>query len=442
MFIKYSTIFRRNVILSLMGFLPVILSLLHGQALSRSDMNSLVSESFVTPEVKHLSSNPDLDDYVRFALQHNPTVQATYAKWEAAIEKIVVAKSLPDPRLDFGYFLEHVETKVGPQEYKIGLKQMIPWFGKLRLQGDIQALHAEAYFQQLQSAINDLYYKIRTVTYEVYYLDKSVDITRQNINLVQNWEVVVGNKYKTAMVGHPDLIKTQIERIKLQDDLLTLADKYGPLVETMRALLNIDTLSTVYSLDTLTFSAPQFSRQELQQIMLNNNPDFRGLNLTHQASSLSVKRAKLNYYPDLGIGIDYIETGSSPKDPLIGMISLSFPLWFKKQKADISAARYIHRSIEEKVLEAENRLQVDFAKIWFELEDAQRKMVLYTDNLIPKSLESLRASEKAYIADKADFLNLIDAQRLYLKFLLEYERSLVRYVTAYAKLENLTGRKL
>ena len=164
--------------------------------------------------------------------------------------------------------------------------------------------------------------------------------------------------------------------------------------------------------------------------------------MTHQASSLSVKRAKLNYYPDLGIGIDYIETGSSPKDPLVGMISLSFPLWFQKQKADISAARYIQRSIEERVLEAKNRLQADFAKIWFELEDAQRKMVLYTDNLIPKSLESLRASEKAYIADKADFLNLIDAQRLYLKFLLEYERSLVRYVTAYAKLENLTGRKL
>ena len=442
MCIKYSTIFRRNVLLLMIGFLPVILSLLHGQALSRSDMNSLVSESFVTPKVKHLPSDPDLDDYVRFALQHNPTVQAAYAKWEAAIEKIVVAKSLPDPRLDFGYFFEHVETKEGPQEYKIGLKQMIPWFGKLRLQGDIQALHAEAYFQLLQSAINDLCYKIRTVTYEVYYLDKSVDITRQNINLVQNWEVVVGNKYKTALVGHPDLIKTQIERIKLQDDLLTLEDKYDPLMETMRALLNIDTLSTLYSLDTLTFSPPQFSRQELHQIMLNNNPDFKGLNMTHQASSLSVKRAKLNYYPDLGIGIDYIETGSSPKDPLVGMISLSFPLWFQKQKADISAARYIRRSIEERVLEAKNRLQVDFEKVWFELEDAQRKMVLYTDNLIPKSLESLRASEKAYIADKADFLNLIDAQRLYLKFLLEYERSLVRYVTAYAKLENLTGRKL
>ncbi|MCK5331724.1 MAG: TolC family protein, partial [Candidatus Marinimicrobia bacterium] len=72
----------------------------------------------------------------------------------------------------------------------------------------------------------------------------------------------------------------------------------------------------------------------------------------------------------------------------------------------------------------------------------QRKINLYSQRLIPKSIESLRATEAAYISEKLDFLNLVDAQRRYLQFLLESERSLVQYQKAYARLEYLAGREL
>jgi len=442
MLIKYLKIVTQFIVLVSISSGYLFQNQVHGQELSRTEMNDLVAETFKITKKEKLSVSPDIEDYFQFALQNNPNIKAAYAKWQGAIEKIVIAKSLPDPRLSFGYFLESIETKVGPQEYKIGLNQMIPWFGKLRLQGDIQALKADAEYQQLQSIINNLYYHVESVVYEAYYLDQSINITEQNINLVQNWEVVVRNKYKTATVSHPALIKTQIERIKLQDDLRTLEDKYKPLIERLRALLNKDTLTAIYTPDTLEFISLEFPREEMERIVMENNPGLLKLSLNQEASNLFIKRAKLDYYPNLGVGIDYIGTGLTSKDPLVGMVSLSFPLWFKKQKAGVDAARYGQRQVEEQVWEKKNQLRVDLETIWFELEDAQRKMELYEQNLIPKSLEALRASEKAYIADKADFINLIDAQRLYLKFLLEHERSLVRYTTAYAKLENIAGRQL
>lgn len=424
------------------------------QSIAIEETNKLVAEGFeFDGKAYQLPENPTLEDYERFALQNNPAIKAVYARWQAAIDKIRVVKGLPDPKISFGYFLENIETAVGPQQFKIGLSQMIPWFGKLKLQGDIQALKADAEFQQVQSVINDILYRLKVTFYDYYYLNRSIDITRQNIDLVKNWEWVVLNRYKTATAGHMDLIKTQIESIKLQDDLQTLEAKQRPLVETFQALLNLEILSTIHIPDTMKYSPLAFSQSEVENLILQYNPGLKRQNILEEIGDFSIRRAKLNYLPDFGLGVDYIGTGAkrntlgkpvpeSGKDPLVIMGSLSFPLWWNKQGAQVKAAKYLKRQAEEQVTDKENWLKSELEGVWFELDDARRKLSLYQERLIPKSLESLRASEKAYISDKSDFLTLIDAQRRYLQFLLEYERSLVRYQKAYAKFEKLVGRKL
>jgi hypothetical protein len=89
-----------------------------------------------------------------------------------------------------------------------------------------------------------------------------------------------------------------------------------------------------------------------------------------------------------------------------------------------------------------NELLVKLESLFFELEDASRKVNLYKDFLIPKSFESLKASEKAYISNTADFLNLVDAQRRTLDFQLASEYQLVRYQKTLASMEALAGRSL
>ena len=38
--------------------------------------------------------------------------------------------ALPDPRLTYRYFVEEVETRVGPQRQAVGLSQTVPWPGR------------------------------------------------------------------------------------------------------------------------------------------------------------------------------------------------------------------------------------------------------------------------------------------------------------------------
>lgn len=426
---------------------------IRAQVLTKNERSSLTERGYGIQTTDELPENPSLVDYEKAMLTGNPAVRAVYGEWQAEVKKITMVRGLPDPKINFGIFIQNIETAVGPQEYKIGIMQMIPWLGKLVVQGSIQTMKAEAAYQKLQGEIDGQLLKLRNLYYDAYYLDRAIDITRQNLDLVKNWEQVILTKYRTAMAQHANLVKTQIETIKLQDDLETLQAKQKPLVAAFGALLNRLDIDRIHVPDSLEYRPVAYSKEELISIVLENNPGLKRMHSMEQAAGKAVTRAKLNFVPDFSVGIDKIFTGDkwnaagqpvpeSGKDPLVVMGSVSIPLWFYKQSAGVGAAKHQERKVGSLVENKVNVLQAELESVWFALDDAARKIALYRDMLIPKSLESLRASEKAYTSGSIDFLNIIDGQRRYLQFQLASEHALVRYHKTLAKLEALAGRAL
>ena len=170
-------------------------------------------------------SNEILEDYIHAGLENNPSLKQAFKQWKSAEAKVGFAKGLPNPTISFGYFLESVETAAGPQETKIGIMQKIPWFGKRKANGDAQMASAEMAFSKLEKKRLAVTHEIRNIWYDYYYLTRITDLTNQNFELIQNWDSVIRSKYVTSRTGHPDLIKTQIELIQLEDDLLSRKNK-------------------------------------------------------------------------------------------------------------------------------------------------------------------------------------------------------------------------
>ena len=92
-----------------------------------------------------------LDDYLYQAAMNNSGLRTAFESWRAAMEQIPQAAALDDPRFTYGYFLQEVETRVGPQKHRLGLTQMFPWFGKLDVRTDAAAAKAEAARSPLRS---------------------------------------------------------------------------------------------------------------------------------------------------------------------------------------------------------------------------------------------------------------------------------------------------
>jgi cobalt-zinc-cadmium efflux system outer membrane protein len=392
-----------------------------------------------------------LSDYLNTALRSNPAIESAWYNWQQELKQVSAVRGLPDPTIQFGYFLERIETAVGPQEWKLGVMQMIPWPGKLMIQGKIQNGKALSAYHRLQAVTADVLSQVQTVYLDAYYLEKSIEITQKHLNLVKQWEEVILTKYRSASARHADLIKTQIEAIQLEDDLGTLVSGRAPLAGKFRSLLNSDTVRIQFP-DSLDGPATLLDREEIHQLVLNNNPALEAKRSMEKVSEQSVTRAKLNWLPDFSLGLDYISTGDrqmngqpvpeSGKDPVVLMGSLSLPLWGFKQSGQVRSARNMALQSETEVENTANTLEAMFETTWASYSDAIRKWHLVSGQLIPKSLESLRATEKAYIGNQTEFLSLVDSQRRHLQFMLSAEKAKIDVYKAIVQLQNLAGRSL
>src|SRR5699024_3546625 len=101
-------------------------------------------------------ANTQLDRYLQEAAQNNPELKARFQEYLAALQQAPQVNTLPDPELSFGYFINPIETRLGPQQARLGLTQMFPWFGTLGARGDAAAQMAKAKFEVFQETRNNL----------------------------------------------------------------------------------------------------------------------------------------------------------------------------------------------------------------------------------------------------------------------------------------------
>ncbi len=391
-----------------------------------------------------------LGDYLRFASLNNAELKAKFEQWKVALEQVPQAKALDDPKFTYSYFIEEVETRVGPQRQKFGIMQVFPWFGKIEARTDVAAAQAKAAHKKYEATKLKLFQQVKDAFYEYTYLKKATDIAEENLELLKHFEEVARIKYETATATHPDIIRAQVELAKLEDILKSLRELRQPTITRLNAILNRSPTSQLPWPQEAQISKIEINRDKLIGLIITNNPELQGLNWEIEAAKSKVELAKKKFYPDIGVGVDWIQTDGahsagvrdSGKDPVILMFSMNIPLWQDSYKAAERQAKANISKTRQQKIDFENKTISKAINVLYDYEDSHRKTNLYGDTLVPKAEELLQASEVAYKAGKVDFLSLIDAQRMLLKYQLDYHRALTNHQQKLAELEMLAGVEL
>jgi cobalt-zinc-cadmium efflux system outer membrane protein len=391
-----------------------------------------------------------LSDYLRFASLNNPELKSKFEQWKAALEQIPQAKALDDPKFTYSYFIEEVETRTGPQQQKFGIMQVFPWFGKIQARTDMAAAKAQAAKQRYETTKLKLFKQVKVAFYEFAYLATAIDIAKHNFELLQHFEEVARTKYRIATAIHPDIIRAQVELAKLEDILKSLEKLREPTVAKLNSVLNRPIDAKLNWPEKVRQEEVPLDRKLIVQELKRANPELAELSWETQAQRASVELAKKRFYPDIGVGLDWIQTDKavyptvkgSGNDPVMLMFSMNIPLWQNKYKAAEQQAKANLRNIQEQRTDTENRILSRMFEVIYDIEDSQRKIHLYGDVLVSKAQELVQASETAYTAGTIDFLSLIDAQRMLLKYELEYERAVTNNQQKLAELEMLIGTEL
>jgi len=384
-----------------------------------------------------------LDDYINFASSNSAELKAKFEEWQAAIEQIPQAKSLDDPI--FTYKTEEFSSSRQPDMQKYGIEQMFPWFGTLKLRGDVASAQSKAAYKEYEAARLKVFQQVKYAFYEYLYLKEAIDIAEENLQLLKNFEIIARTNYQTSTANHPDVIRAQIELAELENVLTSLQKLKTPTTVMLNASMNRPVVLPLAWPQKPAITSVGIEQSKLIEFVIDNNPQIQGMSWEIEAARSNVQLAKKRFYPNIGVGFEYVdraEVGERGRTPLSLMFSVNIPLWQDNYKAaKRQAEANLSKSVQQKI-SFQNITISQTMQVLYDYQDAQRKFKLYSDVLIPKAQELLLASESAYKSGKVDFLSLIDAQRTLLKYQLDYNRALADSQQKLAELEMLAGTEL
>jgi outer membrane protein TolC len=397
-----------------------------------------------------LDGSSTVDDYLAYAALRNPALEAAFRRWKGALERIPQARSIPDPVFSYTYYIQHVETRVGPQRHRFTLSQRIPFFTKLTTKADAAGYGAIAARRRFEALKLNLFFKVKKALYEYAFLKRRLDITDAHLQIVTNMERLARRLYSVNRVAHSAVIKAQVEMGRLENDVESLRRLRRPVAAELDALLDRRAGEPLEWPQRLHTPAVDLSLDELRESLVARNPEVKHAESRVRQRTELESNARQQLWPDLMIQIGVIETGravmpdvaGSGKDPVMATVALTIPIWFGKHTAAIREAEAKRLAARSEKREKVNRLLAELTRAHFDYRDGRRRIQLYESTLVPKARQALQVVQQEMIAGEASFLDVLDAERALLRFQLELEKARRDVRIAVARLEMLSGRRL
>lgn len=385
-----------------------------------------------------------LDEYLVIAAENNPGLKARFSEYEAALQKVNQVGSLPDPKLDFGYFISPIETRNGPQQAKIGVMQMFPWLGTLSAKEEVMANMAKAKYELFEGAKKELYYQVKELWYELYDIDQSIVIVNENLVILQSFESLATQKFETGSKrGMVDVLRIQMEIAELENKLLLLKDMLLVKKIAFNNMLNRDVSLSVELPKEQAVLAIYETKKQLNDSIKNGNNSLKSMAMKQQAFQSSEVAAKKMGLPMIGVGLNYFMIGKSDmvvpnsgRDALMPMVSLSIPIYRKRYNAQIKEAQLNGQAVAQKIENKQNMLNTMLEMSWVKYDDAQRRIDLYNNQNI-KAKQALEIIVNSYANSGKDFEEILRIQRMMLKYDLEIIKAIKDNNIAISKIESL-----
>ena len=388
-----------------------------------------------------------LEDYVALALVLHPRLGSAVQSSLSARAAVGTVGRFPDPRLRYRSFLQEVETRVGPQDQAIGLSWTLPWFGKRALQREAAERSAEARDHRTELVRARVVGDVKRAYFEALHLERALNVIRRRRTLAAETETIARARYRSGAGGsaQPDVIRAQLELERLNNEMRSLEDRRVSLEARLRAAIGLRAEaplpwpSQMPELETLP------SAKTFLDAVERSNPSLREREAMWRKASHDVELARKAPWPDVTLGVDYIDTGSarmagvpdSGDDALSLSISFPLPLDRGRYASLLRAARSRLRA-DELALDAErDDLRSLASEVYFRAQDARRRFELYESTLLPKARESRAATKASYRGGDGSFQDLIDVERLLLEFELARERALADFAVEWATMEEL-----
>jgi outer membrane protein TolC len=411
-----------------------VLVMFFSSGLSRAqDTDSVLRNQLVLPEL------------IQEVLARNPELVAARKQWEAATNRITQARSLDDPTLSVELFNTPRNFNVTQTENTIfGLSQNLPFPGKLALKGDVASRSAEMIEQAVRAKERELIARLKQAYYDLFLAHKAIQIHHEQIDLLKQFFEIANAKFRAGKGAQVDVLKAQVELSLLHQNLPVLEQRR----ETAQAMLN-----TLLNRDPrFPLAPPQAPREgrfdqdleDLYQTATTARPELKAADLAVQRNEQSHALAQRQYYPDFNVSFRRFKNFQAD-DGFGAYVAMSIPFafWTKpKYDAGVQEAAAASEAARADLHTLENMTRFQIRDLLAKVRASWEVAVLYRTTVLPQAEQGVEAARVGYRVGKSNFLDLLDADRAWRGFQLEYYRALVEREFRLAELEQVIGADL
>jgi outer membrane protein TolC len=396
-----------------------------------------------------------LVELIEEGLVQNKEIQSLAARVQSLEEEISFAGSLEDLRLGFGVLnlpTDSWEFDEEPMTQKtVFLAQKFPWFGKLSLRSQRQALVASEQQAMLEAKKLELVRKIAIAYYELGFVVTNAGINERLTDMVTQLLKVAETRYASGEGLQQDVLQAQVELSKLIDEKIVLEKRSRTLRDQINELLNREQFMSIKPLIDLEYPEVELNFQDLKDLKersLANSPWLRLRQAKVAQSEVEIKLAKKEYWPDMDFKVAYGQrdedfTGRNLPDFFSATVTLNLPVWAKsRQNKKLAASKKSHDAEIKSYRNLAESLPYQVNVLATEIKNTQKNYRLYVDALLVQSEQWARSSLAAYEVGKVEFNTMVNAQILLLRAELQAKRYLFSIYQKLAELEELIGGPL
>ena len=360
-----------------------------------------------------------LQSYIDEAQSNNLEIQAFELRYNRAKEKVNEADWIPNTEISAGYFVSTPETRTGAQRARIGVKQMLPWFGTITARANYASSMADADYVEIAIAKRKLALSVSQSYYRLYAIRAKQEVLDENIQLLNTYEQLALTSVEVGKASAVDVLRLQIRQNEMQQKKEVLEEEFSAEQSVFNNLLNMD--EALVTIPTEMNIPEKDSINTAGDLVLN--PELLKYDKLYESVAQSELLNQREGLPMIGFGVDYLpvseRTDMNPldngKDILMPMVSVSIPIFNNRYKSISKQNELQQQEINLQKDERLNVLESAFAKAV-----SQRNQARIKYNTLEKNLKQAKDAEqiliKNYETGTIDFNDVLDIQELQLRF--------------------------
>ena len=394
-----------------------------------------------------LSAQGDLEGYLKVAAENNPGLKAKFNDYMAAMEKVPQVGTLPDPTIAFGYFIQPVETRIGPQRANFNLMQSFPWFGLLEAKEDVATEMAKAKYEDFENTKSNLFFEVKTAYYNYYFIEKAIEIIQENMEILNIFKRLSLVKIEAGTASVVDELRVELELNDLENQLALFRDMKYVLQVKFNNLLNTNEQAPIDVPDTLWQEELPEGQVGLLEEIYASNHQLKAIEHRLNAFVNQEVVANKEGLPKFNLGLSYTIVGENSMSTAVDngndafvfpSVGISIPLYRKKYKAMINEAQYLQEGEILRREDKKNSLNTIYENTSKDFNDGGRRIALNKrqSEIAKKVLDILITS---YSTDAKDFEEVLRIERQLLQYELAYQKALTDKNAAVAFIYYLLG---